>query len=85
MVCGCTTLLSIAAAAAAAAAVQVGGDLIFEWPAENMMWRLPCIDAMCSLYRLIPVTVNGCMVGLTDSSPEHRPLFKPWTLMTTVI
>ena len=59
-----------------------GGDIVFEWPTDNYYWRLLNIQLFCAVYKLLPVEINGCMLGMADA--KGLPLKKPWTLMTTM-
>ena len=58
-----------------------GGSVSFEWPRYCDGWREEGVRSMISELKLIPVSVDGCAVGVVDE--DGTPIFKPWRIMVS--
>ena len=52
-----------------------------EWPIGNALWNLDVVKMFLERFRLMPVDINGCMLGHTGVGGGL--MCKPWTLMTS--
>ena len=58
------------------------GDIIFEWPTGNLLWKQYAVQKLVKRHSLEQVNFHGCMLGV--QTPEGVPIKKPWTFRTTV-
>ena len=66
----------------AGAVRAAGGDLVFEWPAHNLLWKQKCVKKMINRFKLGKVYFNGCMFGLPSIQGNY--LFKLWMSCSTM-
>ncbi len=66
----------------AKAVMDKRGDIVFEWPAYNRLWKQPETMAMVREFKLDMVKLHGCALGLTDT--QGVPIKKPWCFATSI-
>ena len=64
---------------------EVGAKVIFEWPSNNLYWKLPKVKKYFQQERWSKCNIHGCAYGLVSSVATGRPIKKPWTLATDML
>ena len=61
--------------------MENGGEVAFEWPRFNRLWKLKEVKNMMRDLKLQLAHFDGCALGLRLKSGV--PIKKPWTIATT--
>ena len=54
--------------------------IAIEWPAHCVYWKFERVEKFCDKHQLIPVSFDGCMVGIVNK--EGVSIKKPWAIKT---
>ena len=58
------------------------GGIVFEWPANNKLWKEESVEALIRVFGLTKVNFNGCQFGLVTR--KGKAICKPWTFATNI-
>ena len=63
--------------------VAHGGDVVFEWPAYNHLWKQSSVISMINELNMQRAVFHGCQLGLV-SVKNWLPIKKPWAFETAI-